>query len=479
MKNTNGVAVIVRKYFSAYEAKDRKVVEELLSDDFTFSSPLDEHISRTEYFKRCWPNSEKINSFQIEKCYEKDNEVFVRYECRQKTGAKFRSVELFKFEGNKIKEIDVYFGREMATEKSKAAEEDQIRGLLDVASHLPREVIRHAVRALSPNECGQLFEYIQGFAGFDFNFALELLEIAAPILATAIGHNSIQTFRGVHDLSHWVLGEGLFLDMKPTKRQRAISRRIIEGLNPAEVVKGIITCRFGEWENYARLLALVSRVHPAKRRAIVQAMDWKALDTIVSNHLEKPGHEFSLLLNSMVTDNKTGEPVASWLLKHALEIREVGSLIVLMSPQTALTVLTNGGKINLAMGHASWFRDAVAIARIGKLDETAGKKVIENNIEHIAKGVAELSLCHGMSELLGLIAEVSDLLEKLLNAVDVSRANERWPAALVDHRPEERKAARSALTFVSKHHNGHLGKLARRLIRQVRFRKRPITQTEK
>ena len=347
-----------------------------------------------------------------------------------------------------------------------------------VASHLPREVIRRAVGALSPTECGQLSEYIQGFAGFDFDFALELLEIAAPILATAIGQNTIQTFHGLHDLSHWVLGEGLFLDMKPTKRQRAISKQIIEGLNPSEIVKGIVTCRFGEWENYARLLALVSRVHPTKKRAIVKAMDWKALDAIVSNHLEKPGREFSLLLNSMVTDYKTGEPVSAWLLKHADEIKEVGSRIVLVSPQTALTVLKNGGTINLAMDHSSWFRDAVAIARIGKLDENAAKKVVEHNVEHIAKGVAELSLCHGMSELLGLIAEVPELLEKILNSIDITRAGERWPVALVDHRPEERKAARAALTFVSKHHEGHLGKLAGRLIRQIRFRKRPVSQSE-
>lgn len=347
-----------------------------------------------------------------------------------------------------------------------------------VASHLPREVIRRAVSALSPTECGQLSEYIQGFAGFDFDFALELLEIAAPILATAIGQNSMQTFRGLHDLSHWVLGEGLFMDMKPTKRQRAISKQIIEGLNPAEVAKGIVICRFGEWENYARLLALVNRVHPAKKRAIVLAVDWKALDAVVSNHLEKPGREFSLLLNSLVTDYKTGEPVAAWLLKHAHEIKEVGSRIVLVSPQTALTVFQNGGTINLAMDHSSWFRDAVAIARIGKLDENAAKKVVENNVEHIAKGVAELSLCHGMSELLRLLAEVPELLEKILNSVDIGRASERWPVALVDHRLEERKSARAALTFISERHRGSLGELAGRLIRKVRFRKRAITQTE-
>jgi len=348
-----------------------------------------------------------------------------------------------------------------------------------VASHLPREAIRHAMGALSPTECGQLSEYIQGFAGFDFDFALELLEIAAPILATAIGHNSIRTFHGLVDLTHWVLGEGLFLDMKPTKRQRAISNQIIEGLNPAEVVKGIVTCRFGEWEYYARLLALVNRVHPAKKRAVVQAMDWKTLDAVVSNQLEKPPREFCLLMHRMVTDYKTGEPVASWLLKHAHEIKEVGSLIALVSPQTALTVLANGGRINLDMTPSSWFLDAVAIARIGRLDEKACKKIIESHVEQIAKGLAELSLCHGMSELLKLIAEVPELLEKILNLVDISRASERWPAALADHRPEERKAARSALTFISEHHKGHLGKLAGGFIRQGRFRKRPITQAEK
>ena len=344
-----------------------------------------------------------------------------------------------------------------------------------VASHLPRETIRRAVCALSPTECDQFSEYVRGIAGFDFEFALELLESAAPILAAAIGNNSIQAFRGLHDLSHWVLGEGLFLDMKPTKRQRAISKNIIAGVNPAEVVKGIVTCRFGEWENYARLLALVSRVHPAKKRAIVRAMDWNALDAIASNHLEKPGREFTILLESMVTDFKTGEPVAGWLLKHICEIKEIGSQIVLVSPQVALTVLNNGGTINLAMGHYSWFWNAVAIARINKLDKIAAKKVVESNVEHIAKGVAELSLCHGMSELLGLIAEVSDLLVKILNSVDIGRASERWPIALVDHRPDERKAARAALTWISERDKSELGRLAGRLLREVRFKKRSVT----
>jgi ketosteroid isomerase-like protein len=71
---------LIRKYYSSYESKDRKSLEDLLSDDFTFSGPLDDHISRTTYFQRCWPNSETVSVFHIEKLFEKGNEAFVRYE---------------------------------------------------------------------------------------------------------------------------------------------------------------------------------------------------------------------------------------------------------------------------------------------------------------------------------------------------------------------------------------------------------------
>ena len=45
---------LIRKYFSAYENKDRKVVESRLTNDFVFTSPYDHRIDRKTYFKRCW-----------------------------------------------------------------------------------------------------------------------------------------------------------------------------------------------------------------------------------------------------------------------------------------------------------------------------------------------------------------------------------------------------------------------------------------
>jgi hypothetical protein len=102
---------LIRKCFSAWEAKDRETLEGLLAEDFTFTSPNDDdHFSKEEYWKKCWPGSEKIHAIRIEKLFEKRNEAFVRYECELKDGARFRNTEYFRIEGNKIKEVEVYFG---------------------------------------------------------------------------------------------------------------------------------------------------------------------------------------------------------------------------------------------------------------------------------------------------------------------------------------------------------------------------------
>lgn len=97
--------------FSAWETKDRSALEGLLADDFTFTSPNDDHINLAEYWKKCWPGSEKIHTFRILNLFEHGNEAFIRYECELKDGTKFRNTEYFRLEGNKIKEVDVYFGR--------------------------------------------------------------------------------------------------------------------------------------------------------------------------------------------------------------------------------------------------------------------------------------------------------------------------------------------------------------------------------
>ena len=105
-----GLAELIRRYYRAYETKDRPAIEGLLSNDFTFTSPFDDHIDRTAYFKRCWPNCERIKAFRVERLFEEGDEAFVLYELKPIAGTPFRNVEHFVRWGSQIREVVVYFG---------------------------------------------------------------------------------------------------------------------------------------------------------------------------------------------------------------------------------------------------------------------------------------------------------------------------------------------------------------------------------
>jgi PhnB protein len=120
-------AAVVRGCFTAYEQKDRALIESLLAPDFTFSSPLDDNISRERYFERCWPNSEHLETFEIEKLFVEGDEAFVQYVAHP-TGASapFRNTEFFTLRGGLVTHVDVYFGSETGTD----AAQEEIRGVI-------------------------------------------------------------------------------------------------------------------------------------------------------------------------------------------------------------------------------------------------------------------------------------------------------------------------------------------------------------
>jgi ketosteroid isomerase-like protein len=101
---------LARDAYGAYESGDRRVIDELLTDDFTFYSPPDPGIDRATYFERCWPNSELIVSFEFKRLVEAGNEVVVTYESTKNDGKRFRNTEVLTFEGDKICRTEVYFG---------------------------------------------------------------------------------------------------------------------------------------------------------------------------------------------------------------------------------------------------------------------------------------------------------------------------------------------------------------------------------
>ena len=112
----------IREIYAAYLSKDCSVVERLLASDFTFTSPSDDAIDKDVYFRKCWPNSERMLRFDIEQIFERGNEAFVTYKILNNDGKEFRNTEFFCFDGDKVRSIDVYFG---ATHKDGVFVEQQ------------------------------------------------------------------------------------------------------------------------------------------------------------------------------------------------------------------------------------------------------------------------------------------------------------------------------------------------------------------
>jgi ketosteroid isomerase-like protein len=104
----------VREYLRAYETGDRSILDETLSEDFTFYSPPDPGIDRATYFERCWANAGLIDSFELVRLIESGDEVIVTYVVTKTDGSRSRNTEITTFDGDKTSQVEVYFGWDLA-----------------------------------------------------------------------------------------------------------------------------------------------------------------------------------------------------------------------------------------------------------------------------------------------------------------------------------------------------------------------------
>ena len=102
---------MVRDYYAAYEKKDWSLMEPILANGFTFTSPAgDDRINLNVYKERCWPNANKTKKFDLEKIIVDGDEVYVTYNGWTTDNKLFRNTELFKFKDGKIISNECFFG---------------------------------------------------------------------------------------------------------------------------------------------------------------------------------------------------------------------------------------------------------------------------------------------------------------------------------------------------------------------------------
>ena len=104
-------ADVVRAMFAAYLAQDQEAAEALVADDFVFTSPQDDHITRAEFFERCFPTAERFRTQEVLDVVEAGaGGVFILYEYELRTGERHRNTEFITVRDGQLVETQVFFG---------------------------------------------------------------------------------------------------------------------------------------------------------------------------------------------------------------------------------------------------------------------------------------------------------------------------------------------------------------------------------
>ncbi|HZO24090.1 MAG TPA: nuclear transport factor 2 family protein [Steroidobacteraceae bacterium] len=102
---------LVRKYYKGWEIKDWPAFDRLLTEDFTFTSPMDAHINKSAFKKGCWDTQIPfIGHFDLEHVVGKGEDAFVMYLGHTTNGKTFRNVEYLRLKGDKVEAVECYFG---------------------------------------------------------------------------------------------------------------------------------------------------------------------------------------------------------------------------------------------------------------------------------------------------------------------------------------------------------------------------------
>ena len=101
---------IITAWYAAWEAKDWNALEQVMASGFTFSSPLDDHITIKAVKERCWPNAYNIKRFDVEKFVVNGDDAFVITKGWTTAGKLFRNTDYFRVKDGKIQAYECFFG---------------------------------------------------------------------------------------------------------------------------------------------------------------------------------------------------------------------------------------------------------------------------------------------------------------------------------------------------------------------------------
>jgi len=101
---------VVKASFDAFRRQDADAASALLSPEFVFTSPQDDHIDKAAWLERCFPTAGRFGSFEFLELVETPHGVVVLYEYEVTGDGHYRNAELIRVHDGLMVETQVFFG---------------------------------------------------------------------------------------------------------------------------------------------------------------------------------------------------------------------------------------------------------------------------------------------------------------------------------------------------------------------------------
>ena len=102
---------VVRAYYTGFETHNWNLVANQFANGFTFTTPINDHISVKEFRDSCWGTNKYFKNVHFIKWSQSGKDLILLVEINTTTNKLVRNVDIYSFSGGKIKSIEVFFGR--------------------------------------------------------------------------------------------------------------------------------------------------------------------------------------------------------------------------------------------------------------------------------------------------------------------------------------------------------------------------------
>jgi len=262
--------------------------------------------------------------------------------------------------------------------------------------------------------------------------ALNLIERAIPKLANAFHNDFIEAFKEFRDSIWFVLGyaRGFLRRKRPSSSQHRVAKKFANALQPQIIAHAISHAAQRDWDSCADMLSFINEAAPKHAAQIANLINFSQLDETAQGIWERCPHELlQLILSLSILPNH--EPARSWVMQHSDELKEMDSVLAIVTPQIIIEKLRTGHNVPLTLFNSEL--SLLALRSITAIDSSLAVRVFKHNILTIAKELSELQPynCRGVTTLITYLHNLSPaVFTAMIKEINPAKAKKNWGQCL-------------------------------------------------